>query len=151
MGSHTIPYTLAPHEGTHVAGGSDDIDSALAIAAMANLTTGKIWQGVAGRPSEVDLPAGGVVISSGTYIGNDTDNRAIAHGLGVIPKLVIVLCTNATWDERSGILAHSDYFVSFKGRYNAVTARTTTNFYVPEENDCTLNLSSKTYVWVAIG
>jgi len=44
------------HESTHVSGGSDDIDSALAIAAMADLTTGKIWKGVGGRPSEVDPP-----------------------------------------------------------------------------------------------
>ena len=59
MGSHTIPYTLAPHENTHVAGGSDDIDSALAIAAMADLTNTKIWQGnAANRPVEVDPPAG---------------------------------------------------------------------------------------------
>lgn len=44
------------HESTHVAGGADDIDSALALAAMADLNTDKIWKGVAGRPAEVDMP-----------------------------------------------------------------------------------------------
>lgn len=43
------------HESTHVSGGSDDIDSALAIAAMANLTNGKIWAGNgSNRPAEAD-------------------------------------------------------------------------------------------------
>ena len=52
------PESLA-HESTHVAGGSDDIDSALALAAMADLTNTKIWQGnAANRPVEVDPPAG---------------------------------------------------------------------------------------------
>jgi len=47
------------HESTHVAGGSDDIDSALAIAAMANLTQNKAWKGNASnRPAEVDWPVG---------------------------------------------------------------------------------------------
>jgi len=45
------------HEDTHVSGGLDDIDSALDIAAMANLATGKMWQGNANRPVEVDPPA----------------------------------------------------------------------------------------------
>ena len=74
MGSHTIPYTLAPHEDTHVAGGSDDIDSALAIAAAPDLTNTKIWQGNAGnRPVEVALPAAGaVLIVAETEVFNGT-------------------------------------------------------------------------------
>lgn len=34
--------------------------TALTITEMAALTTGKIWQGVANRPSEVDIPAPGI-------------------------------------------------------------------------------------------
>ena len=74
MGSHTIPYTLAPHESTHVAGGSDDIDSALAIAAAPDLTSTKIWRGSVGnRPVEVDLPAAGAqLIVAETEVFNGT-------------------------------------------------------------------------------
>ncbi len=55
----TCPQAPKAHESTHVAGGSDDIDSALAIAAMANLTQNKAWKGNASnRPAEVDWPVG---------------------------------------------------------------------------------------------
>ncbi len=67
------------HENTHVAGGADDIDSALAIAAMAALTTGKIWQGVANRPTEVAMSAG-PTIATGSYTGNGADDRQITTG-----------------------------------------------------------------------
>ena len=53
------PGAPLAHESTHVSGGSDDIDSALAIAAMADLASTKIWQGnVGNRPVEVAMPAG---------------------------------------------------------------------------------------------
>ena len=63
------------HESTHVAGGSDDIDSALADAAIPNLnaskitagrfptsrlpamTDEKIWKGTGGNVEEIDVPA----------------------------------------------------------------------------------------------
>lgn len=48
---------VSAHEARHVSGGADDIDSALAIAAMANLTLNKVWKGDAtNRPAEVDFP-----------------------------------------------------------------------------------------------
>lgn len=46
---------IGAHEDTHVNGGSDAIDSALALAGMAGLTTDKIWKGNANRPAEVDV------------------------------------------------------------------------------------------------
>lgn len=52
-------HGMTLHEATHTAGGVDEIDSALAIEAMANLATGKMWQGNgSNRPSEVDPPSG---------------------------------------------------------------------------------------------
>ena len=81
MGSHSIPYTLEAHEDTHVAGGSDDIDSALAIAAMANLTNNKIWKGnAANRPVEVAPPAAGPTIATGSYTGDGSYPRQITVG-----------------------------------------------------------------------
>lgn len=48
---------VSAHEARHVSGGADDIDSALAIAAMPNLTNGKVWKGdVSNRPAEIDFP-----------------------------------------------------------------------------------------------
>lgn len=80
MGSHTIPYTLEAHESTHVSGGSDDIDSPLAMAAMANLTSNKIWKGDgSNRPAEVDVPAGKSIVA-GSYTGDGTNGRQITTG-----------------------------------------------------------------------
>lgn len=66
----------AAHESTHVSGGSDEIDSALGIAAMANLTQNKFWQGNASnRPVEVSAPAGAaldIVASDNLRNSNDT-------------------------------------------------------------------------------
>lgn len=93
---HTPPGDgdLAPaaHESTHVAGGSDDIDSALALAAMADLTTGQIWQGVAGRPAEVAMPVG-KSIATGSYTGNGADDRQITVGFKC--SLVLIFATYA--------------------------------------------------------
>ncbi len=48
---------VSSHEGRHVSGGADDIDSALAIAAMPNLTDGNVWKGnVSNRPTEIAFP-----------------------------------------------------------------------------------------------
>ncbi|MBA7708454.1 hypothetical protein ES703_117353 [subsurface metagenome] len=56
-------HGMQAHENTHTLGQADEIDSALAIAAMAALTHNKIWQGSAGnRPVEIDLPALGPTI-----------------------------------------------------------------------------------------
>lgn len=71
-----VAVAPAPHESTHVSGGSDDIDSALAVAAIPNLATSKItstrfpvarlpamtdekiWKGTGGDVEEIDVPAG---------------------------------------------------------------------------------------------
>lgn len=70
--------TPSAHEGTHVSGGSDDIDSALVGAAIPNLaaskitsgrfpvtrlpamTDEKIWRGTGGDVEEIDVPAAGI-------------------------------------------------------------------------------------------
>jgi len=60
---------LLEHESTHVAGGADEINSPLAIAAMADLTSTKLWQGnVSNRPVEVDMPAGVSLVIAETEV-----------------------------------------------------------------------------------
>ena len=80
----------ATHEDTHVSGGSDDIDSALDIAAMANLSTGKVWQGNANRPVEVDppvVPSGLIAMWHGT-IANIPAGWLICDGDNSTPNLL---------------------------------------------------------------
>ncbi|MBA7673053.1 hypothetical protein ES703_81241 [subsurface metagenome] len=84
----------AAHESTHVSGGSDEINSALAIAAMANLANGKIWKGNASnRPTEIDVPSGATIVT-GSYTGDNADNRQIT--IGFKPTLIFLYRPAAT-------------------------------------------------------
>ncbi len=98
-------------------------------------------------------------ITSGTYAGNDTVNRAIPHGLGVTPKIVFISDTQAgifCWFRIFGGLAQILYFrilVATAGKY-AVTIPNATNFYVGNAASYTYSANetdSGTYYWVAIG
>ncbi|GAI52614.1 unnamed protein product, partial [marine sediment metagenome] len=88
----TCPQAPKAHESTHVAGGSDDIDSALADAAIPNLnaskitagrfgvarlpamTDEKIWKGTGGNVEEIDVPSGGLAIFGDGSDGDITVN-----------------------------------------------------------------------------
>lgn len=147
------------HESLHRSGGKDAIAGALALAAMANLTTGKMWQGVAGRPSEVDPPAGGGInATTGTYTGDGTTNRAIAHGLGVVPKIVIIW--NLTGEQLHLIMSNYVYYDSLgwcaylsatSDGVFGMTVSNTTNFYVTGNTTNYSNQTDSVYYWVAIG
>lgn len=91
--------------------------------------------------------------SQGTYAGDDADNRAIPHGLGVTPKLVLIMCTDPGAQAGiSGYCAGAEYFVSIgQAEVNAVQARNTTNFYVPNVPNIRLNKVGQTYAWAAVG
>lgn len=147
------------HESRHVSGGADEIDSALGIAAMADLSSTKIWQGnVGNRPVEVALPAAGANATSGSYTGDDGNNKAIAHGLGVIPKLVMIV-NESDKDYWHRILdSDNGYIYGFNSTGSAsyrfaVTSMTTTNFYVGNDTDIrgSANRTAEAYHWIAIG
>lgn len=91
-------------------------------------------------------------ITSGTYSGNDTVNRAIPHGLTGIPKMVklqvgahaasfIIVTDSARID-----LVHDTITAHY-----SVTAMDATNFYVGNVAQYTNsgNGNTETYKWVA--
>ena len=90
-------------------------------------------------------------ITSGQYTGNDTANRAIAHGLGVAPKLVLIMgVTGSPWFRILNIQAYISYDHS---AVHAVTAPNATNFYVGNATSYanSANANAIVYDWVAIG
>jgi len=98
--------------------------------------------------------SGGLVIMTGNYDGNDATDRAVFHGLVVVPKLVVIFFPNGT--EFYWIYAGADgiLFVesSTQTRY-AVRAMDITNFYVGNATSyqCSANLTGRNYRWSAIG
>ena len=104
--------------------------------------------------TEINIAASSIMcrITSGTYSGDNTSNRAIPHGLGVEPKYVVIHSTSSRrW--------YNNYGDSLKYQYGstsasyAVTDWTTTNFYVGESSSytATANGSGVSYYWTAFG
>lgn len=95
--------------------------------------------------------------NTNNYTGNSTANRAIPHGLGKTPSIVIISQTGG------GTQPTSDFFIFNTGRIDnhftggagngTVTAPDNTNFYVGINGnfEAGANLNNATYIWVAIG
>lgn len=90
-------------------------------------------------------------IVSNTYAGNDSANRAIAHGLPHIPKFVVLFNTAA------GRIANiiGTYMRSEESTNSAayaVTAIDATNFYVGNAGSYSLSMNNTgaNYIWIAI-
>ena len=124
--------------------GASTLASVANIATHAALTTGVHGVStatVAGR-------------TTGNYTGDDSANRAIAHGLGVVPSLVVIFETagsgryNLLVRGRANILGlyHAGAVASY-----AITAANTTNFYVGNAASYVNsgNNNGNTYYWVA--
>lgn len=90
-------------------------------------------------------------ISSGSYAGNNTVNRAIPHGLGVIPKVVFIV------NQPSALNAINHLALGFiwssSSNNLAVTGSDATNFYVGNATSYpnSGNATTRTYDWIAIG
>jgi len=108
------------------------------------------------------LAAARGVITSGSYTGNNSVNRAIPHGLGVTPKIVMITVRDTTAMFGNFYRIHGGiariYYVgavggNARGRNFAVTAPSSTNFYVGNATDYTTSANERTivYDWVAIG
>lgn len=114
-----------------------------------NWTNNKLLKGAGpgADPVEIDV---GVNATSGSFTGNGTANRAIAHGLGAVPKLVVFW--NQSQSYYSFILGSDTdslkHIESAGLGSGAVTAMTSTNFYV---DNVYANGNGNTIYWVAIG
>ncbi len=99
------------------------------------------------------------LVASGTYAGDNAVNKAIAHGLGVVPKMVWIIETQAA----TGVGDHIFHLMVGIARIYwagggansslAVTVMDSTNFYVGNATDLALSANDITwsYTWVAIG
>jgi len=104
-------------------------------------------------------PAAGVLFKTGTYAGDDSVNKAIAHGLGKTPKLVIirqVFVGSTTRGAFTFIIVQAAKVFCQAGGANselAVTTPDSTNFYVGNatsyDNSANFASASVTYFWTA--
>ena len=105
------------------------------------------------------IPTAYAKSASGNYAGNESANRAIAHGFGVTPKAVFItqyvnVGSTFLWWIFTGL--NYLYYLTNVGGVGAVygvTAMNTTNFYVGNATHYSqsANHTGITYYWVAIG
>jgi len=97
----------------------------------------------------------GAIIAVGTYTGNGAANRAIAHGMSVAPKLILIIdSTGLFWFRIISGLAKIQMTSSAAGWDQAtVTAPTSTNFYLGPNGvqNISANINATVYFWAAIG
>lgn len=93
--------------------------------------------------------------TSGTYSGSSAVNRAVAHGLATVPKVVLIYDTSAGnyLFRINAAYAGITYWNGTPAMgFLAETSADTTNFYVGNATSYanSANLSGQTYYWVAI-
>lgn len=90
------------------------------------------------------------LVKTGTYDGDNTQNRAIPHGLGKTPDFILI----ARYKAGAGNLymkVGTSYFVYNGGYAGAVTVQDATNFYVGEDGaGGSTNPTTYTHAWIAI-
>ena len=110
--------------------------------------------------------SGIAVIASGSYTGNNSANRAVSHGLGVTPKLVMIFMPATGYNDTYEYILHAGasciYYKEYQaagdaspedGNPYAVATMDSADFYVGHGGsyDKTANSSGKVYYWIAIG
>ena len=95
------------------------------------------------------------VSASGTYTGDNQANRAIPHGLGSIPSMVVIIepvCGRQYHIQKTmTVIRYSYPAAGVVGLSDPVTTPDTTNFYVGNSTETTksANAISSVYRWVA--
>jgi hypothetical protein len=96
-------------------------------------------------------------VTSGTYTGDNTAARAIAHGLGRVPKFVFIInqSTGATFYTETVSYGSGAAIASWGTTSAAIamTAFSTTNFYVGDNPASAngANMNTISYGWTAFG
>ena len=90
--------------------------------------------------------------NSGSYTGDDTANRAIAHGLGRIPSVVIIKQAGAWAALIVKGVANIGVFWTTPQNAQAVTSMDATNFYVGNAGSFpnSGNATATSYFWNAM-
>lgn len=131
-------------------GGVGDHSHATAGAEGGQLDWDSVWADAV--HSHLSDAEGGVLITTGTYTGNNATNRAIPHGLGTIPRQIFITATNTPSILFSIVPALGNLIQDVtQGVSTAVTSVTATNFYVGDVSDYvkTANDNGYTYGWIA--
>lgn len=93
------------------------------------------------------------LITSGSYTGDSSANRAIAHGLRAVPKMVFILrASGYGWYRIHGYEARIHYGDESLFTGHSVTQPDGTSFYVGNATSYpqSANNTGVTYYWVAV-
>ena len=91
-------------------------------------------------------------VNHGTYVGNNTADRGIAHGLGHVP-LYVVIGTAYSYRHTMNPNGYLNYLSYGSGVSYSVSSLDSTNFYVGHATNYSQssNSTGATYYWVAFG
>lgn len=99
--------------------------------------------------SKHDATVTTLTATTGNYAGDNTQNRAIAHGLGRVPKFIMFQQIVA--GDSSVLQAYSTINTRIVDTANTtVTAWDATSVYVGGVTGAVNNVTGSTYYWVAI-
>jgi len=94
-------------------------------------------------------------MTTGTYVGDSSANKAISHGLGRIPLFVEIFNFDVAGFGHKVILSEYSGFIIHAGLAGslAVTPLDAYSFYVGNAADYGLssNVAANTYYWIAVG
>ncbi len=100
-----------------------------------------------------NMPSGGGNITIGNYVGNNTEDLAIPHGLGSTPKAVFFTRVSLPPYVWAMIKPGQLYIISIATYGDNVAVWDVTNFYVGNASNYsfTANAAGTAYYWVALG
>jgi hypothetical protein len=122
------------------------------VAAAAAIAESKINPNPGTHAAAAAPHSGHLIGSNGSYTGNNTVNKAVAHGLGRVPKAVTINRKDAN-GTAWGRIIESGFIIGLDtvgAERNAVTAWDATNFYV-QVGIYGLNVNLADYVFEAVG